>query len=199
MPKIKLLVVGAGGHGRSVAEAAELCGAFEILGFLDDSVPVGDLILGYPVLGSVASLTDHRNLFDQAIVAIGNNKVREGLMQKLSDDAMTIATVIHPKAFVSPRAVIGSGSAIMAGAIVGTEAQVGMGSIVNCGAIVDHHAQVKDFGHLGVNACMAGGSVLGRGAWMQAGSSLGYGIVIPDGTTMRAGEAVDEKTSKYKQ
>lgn len=77
----------------------------------------------------------------------------------------------------------------MAGAIIGTEARLGIGSIVNCGAVVDHHATVEDFGHLGVNASMAGGTRLGRGAWMQAGSTLAYGAVVPSSITVGPGEA----------
>ncbi len=67
----------------------------------------------------------------------------------------------------------------MGGAMVGTEARLGVGAIVNCGAVVDHHATDEDFGHLGVNACMAGGTMLGRSAWMQAGAALGYGVTVP--------------------
>ena len=79
--------------------------------------------------------------------------------------------------------------AVMAGAIVGTEALLGEGVIVNCGATVDHHCTVEDFGHLGVNACMAGGSTLGRGEWLQAGSALGYGVKVPPAAVLKPGEA----------
>jgi UDP-3-O-[3-hydroxymyristoyl] glucosamine N-acyltransferase len=78
----------------------------------------------------------------------------------------------------------------MAGALVGTEAKLGIGVVVNSGAVVDHHGVVEDFGHLGVNACMAGGSFLGRGAWMQAGSALAYGVSIPAEATLNSGQAV---------
>jgi len=198
MAKPRLLVVGAGGHGRSVAETAELSGQFEVVGFLDDSLPAGETVLTHPVLGPVASMAHHRAVANQAIVAIGNNAVREKLMQQLAEAGFDLATVVHPRAIVSPSAVLGAGSAVMAGAIVGTEARLGVGSIVNCGAVVDHHATVEDFGHLGVNASMAGGTVLGRGAWMQASSALGYGVKVPDGVTLAPGEALDNKTNKYK-
>lgn len=181
MTKIRLLVVGAGGHGRSLAEAAELSRQFEVVGFLDDSMPAGEKALGHHVLGSVADMTNHMRVCDQAIVAIGNNAVREKLTDQLSKAGFTLATVVHPRACVSPSAVVGSGSAVMAGAIVGTEASLGIGTIVNCGAIVDHHATVENFGHLGVNASMAGGTVLGHGAWLQAGAALGYGVVVVAG------------------
>jgi sugar O-acyltransferase (sialic acid O-acetyltransferase NeuD family) len=198
MAKIRLLVVGAGGHGRSVVEAAELSGLFEVVGFLDDSLPAGEAVWGAPVLGTVASIAHHRTAAHQAIVAIGNNAVREKLMQQLAAVGFGWATVVHPRAIVAPSAVLGAGSSVMAGAIVGTEARLGMGSIVNCGAVVDHHATVEDFGHLGVNASMAGGTVLGRGAWMQAGAALGYGVKVPSGVTLAPGEAVDSRINNYK-
>ena len=62
--------------------------------------------------------------------------------------------------------------------------------IVNCGAVVDHHCRVEDFGHLGTQAGMAGGSVLGRGAWMQAGAVLGYGVTVEAGSVLPPGQAV---------
>lgn len=198
MAKIRLLVVGAGGHGRSVAEAAELSGQFEVVGFLDDALPAGKLLLNVAVLGPMVGIGHHRAAADQTIVAIGNNAIREKLMQQLAATGFALATVVHPRAIVSSSAVLSEGSAVMAGAIVGTEARLGMGSIVNCGAVVDHHAIVEDFGHLGVNASMAGGTVLGHGAWMQAGAALGYGVRVPAGVTLAPGVAVDNKTTKYK-
>lgn len=78
----------------------------------------------------------------------------------------------------------------MAGSIIGTEAKLGAGSIVNSGAVVDHHCTVEDFGHLGVNTSMAGGSILGRAAWMQAGSALGYGVRVQDGVVLAPGTAL---------
>ena len=198
MGKIRLLVIGAGGHGRSVAEAAELTDLFTTVGFLDDSLPIGATVLNVPVLGSVATIADHYQVCDQVIVAIGNNAVRENLTHQLTKAGVELATVVHPRAFLSPSSTLGAGTAVMAGAIVGTEVGLGRGTIINCGAVVDHHATVEDFGHLGVNACMAGGTVLGHGAWMQAGSALGYGVKIPAGICLAPGEAVDLNSSKYK-
>ena len=189
MAKTRLLIVGAGGHGRSLAEAAILSGQFEVVGFLDDSLSTDKKVLGVPVLGSLSSMVNHHSATDQAIVAIGNNAVREQVMQQLVDANFELSIVIHPRAFVSPSAVIGKGSAVMAGAIIGTEARLGIGTIVNSGAVVDHHAIVDDFGHLGVNACMAGGTLLGRGAWMQAGCALGYGVKVAAREVLLPGEA----------
>lgn len=155
-----LLIIGAGGHGRSVAEAAALSGEFTVVGFLDDAYPKLAQVWDIPVLGCVNEYPRWREVADCVFIAIGNNALRERLTAELRAAGFVLVTIIHPRAFVSPSAVIGAGSAIMAGAIIGTEARLGEGVIVNCGAVVDHHCRVDDFGHLGVHAAMAGGSVL---------------------------------------
>ena len=186
----RLLIVGAGGHGRSVAEAALASGAYEVVGFLDDAFPGLSSVWEIPVLGKVADYSAFRRDVDCCLVAIGNNVVREKTVAMLKAGGFELASVIHPQALVSPSAIIGAGSAVMMGALLGTEARLGEGTIVNCGAVVDHHCVVEDFGHLGVGAVMAGGSVLGRGAWIQANAALGYGVMIECGRILAPGEAV---------
>ena len=185
----RVIVIGAGGHGRSVAEAILLLGRDELVGFVDDGADPNAKVWTYPILGRTDSLHTLRALADTVVVAIGNNAVREKLHARVRDAGFELLNVIHPAAFVSPTATLGAGCAVMAGAVVGTEAQLGEGVIVNCGATVDHHCRVDAFGHLGVNACMAGGSVLGHRAWMQAGAALGYGVKIAADTVLVPGES----------
>ena len=192
----RLLIVGAGGHGRSVAEAVLAAGKYELVGFVDDAAPALQQVWALPVFGTTADLARYREYADAAVVAIGNNRLREALQHTLYAAGFELATVVHSHAMVSPRAVIGAGCAIMAGAIVGTGAQLGAGVIVNCGAVVDHDGRVDDFGHLGVNAAMAGSSVLGRSAWMQAGSVLGYGAIVEAGRVLGPGEAVNKSINR---
>lgn len=192
----RLLIVGAGGHGRAVAEAVLAAGRYKLVGFVDDAAPGLQMVWDLPVLGATADLEIYRDCADAAIVAIGNNRRREALQQRLYAAGFELATVVHPQAMVSPRAVIGAGCAVMAGAIVGTGAQLGGGVIANCGAVVDHDCRVEDFGHLGVNAAMAGGSVLGRNAWMQAGSVLGYGAMVEAGRVLGPGEAFNKTINR---
>lgn len=145
----------------SVAEAVLAAGKYELAGFVDDAAPALQQVWHLPVFGDTADLARYREHADAAIVALGNNRLREALQHTLYAAGFELATVVHSHAMVSPRAVIGAGCAIMAGAIVGTGAQLGAGVIVNCGAVVDHDGRVDDFCHLGVNAAMSGGSVLG--------------------------------------
>lgn len=173
----RVLIVGAGGHGRAVAEMLSSSHEYEIAGFVDDAAT--DAIWDRPILGpTTVPLDGYLAHAGAAIVAIGNNRVREGLQARLRAAGFEMITAVHPRAFVAPSAIVGEGSAIMAGAVVGTEARVGAGVIVNVGAAVDHHCQVHDFAHLGTGSSMAGGSILGPRAWLQAGAALGYGVCI---------------------
>lgn len=186
----KILVIGAGGHGRSVAESILIGGQYNLVGFVDDSQ--AQEIWNYPIVGKIDNLSSFRNLADYAVVAIGNNKARQAIHDKLLAADFNLANIIHPTAIVSPSAQLGSGVVLMSGAIVGTEARLGHGAILNCGAVVDHHCVVEDFGHLGVNSCMAGGSVLGRLSWLQAGSALGYGVVLQPDTIVSPGQGIQK-------
>ena len=182
----RLLIVGAGGHGRSVAEAVLAAGSFQLVGFADDAAPGLKRVAGLPVLGTTAGLARYRQHADASIVAVGNNRPREALYRQAEIAGFDMITVVHPASVVSPQAIIGAGSALMAGCIIGTGAVLGVGAIVNCGAVIDHDCQVEDFGHLAVRTAMAGGAVLGRAAWLQPGAILGYGARVEAGVVAAA-------------
>lgn len=185
----RLLIIGAGGHGRAVAEAVQMAAAWQIAGFIDDGDPPRPPFGEVPLLGKLSLLEQGRSLADAVIVAIGNNQARERLLARAAKFGFEIVSICHPMSYVAPSAGLGAGCAVMAGAVVGTEAVIGQGVIVNCGGVVDHHCHIGDFGHVGTNAAMAGGSALGRSAWMQAGSALGYGVRVPEGDVLAPGEA----------
>lgn len=186
----RLIIIGAGGHACSITDIVLEQGDYGLVGFVDDAYPDLESVWEFPVLGKVDAAAGLRAMAEYAFVAIGNNRVRESLFQVLANAGFKLPNIVHPRAIVSSRAILGRGVAIMAGAVVGTEASLGDGVIVNAGAVVDHHARVEDFGHLGVNTAMAGGSQLGYGAWMQAGSALGYGVEVPAGRILAPGEAI---------
>jgi sugar O-acyltransferase (sialic acid O-acetyltransferase NeuD family) len=186
---IPLVIVGAGGHGRSVYELARLGRTYDVCAFLDDQQPPGTDILGVPVWGPTSLLDALPSRKVQMVhVAIGRNTTRQTLCERAHSAGLSLATLVHPQAFVSPSATLGAGSAVMALAAVGTEAVLGDGAIVNISAVVDHHARVGAFGHLGANATMAGGTAIGARAWLQAGAALGYGVHLPDDAVVAAGE-----------
>lgn len=183
----KILIVGAGGHGRAVAESIELAGNYEIAAFLDDAYAGVTAVWNYPVLGTTHDLAAFARYAGSLVVAIGNNRVRKTVFERAKADGFSLPSIVHPSAVVSRRAVIGEGCCVMAGSVVGTEAVLGQGSVVNINASVDHHCRLGDFAHLGTGVQLAGGVSVGASAWMQAGSSAGYRVEVPAGAVIPPG------------
>jgi len=190
--KNRLFVVGAGGHGRAVAEAAMLGGEWQEIAFVDDAFPQRQSSGSWPIVSSTTDLQRVIRPGDSAIIAIGNQSVRQRLYRKLTETGAALTTIIHPKAWVSSGATLGAGVAVMAGAVVGTNAIVGRGAIINANATVDHDAVLGNFAHLGVGVQLAGGVVVGERAWLQAGSCAGYRVevladaIVAPGTALAA-------------
>ena len=180
----RLLIVGAGGFARSVAEAVLMSTQFSLAGFLDDRWPELEPVWGHPVLGKTNQIAQFATQADAAVVAIGDNTLRRQLCEAVRASGLRLASIVHPAAVVSPQARIGQGVTLMAGALVGCEATLGDGALVNTGAIVDHHAEVRAFGHLGAGACLAGGAVLGEGGKLLASATLGPGERSQPGATV---------------
>jgi sugar O-acyltransferase (sialic acid O-acetyltransferase NeuD family) len=185
-----LLVLGAGGHGKAVAEAALLGSDWDQVIFADDRWPALQSCFGCEVVSDVAGISTLSVGVSGAIAAVGNNDRREAWCESIEQAGIPLVTVIHPRAFVSGSATIDSGCAIMAGAIVGTAASLGRAAIVNAGVIVDHDATLADYAHIGVGVALAGGVHVGSRAWLQAGVSAGYGVMVEDGAVVAPGTAL---------
>lgn len=178
----KLLIVGAGGFGRAVAEAAEATEEFNVVGFVDDRFPELSTVAGKPIVGATTELGQLKKLADWIAIAIGDNQIRAALTELAIQNGFRLASIIHPRAFVSPSVEIGAGSTIMAGSIIGSGCVIGEGVIVNYGCVIDHDCTVRAFAHLSVGACMAGGSSLGTQAVLHPGCNLARGMAIADAT-----------------
>lgn len=189
-----LLILGAGGHGKSVAEAALLSGQWHQVIFADDRWPHLKDCLGFPVVANLADIGSLVDKVDGAIAAVGNNKVRAEWTAQIIESKLPLATVIHPSAFVSQYAEIGLGTAIMAHVVVGAETKVGQGAILNANATLDHDASMGDYAHLGVGVQIAGGVQIGNYAWLQAGVSAGYHVIVNDFENIAPGTTLAPKS-----
>ena len=156
----RLLVLGAGGHGAVVAEAAIEYRRWSELAFLDDELS-NESILGLPVLGAVSHLESHLSEDTDVIVAVGNNAKRLDLLGRLAKLSCNIATVIHPTAIVSPSASIGAGSVLCAGVIVNARATISRGAILNTACTVDHDCILGDGVHVSPGVNLAGNVTIG--------------------------------------
>ncbi len=182
--------MGAGGHGKAVAEAALLSGSWQQILFVDDRWPALQESFGLPVVSDVAGLAGCVEKAQGAIAAVGNNTVREQWCKAIEQAGIELVSVVHPRAYVSSSVVLGAGTAVMALAVIGVDAQVGRAAIINANATLDHDAVLGDFAHLGAGVQIAGGVRVGARAWLQAGCSAGYNVVVPDAQNVPAGTAL---------
>lgn len=189
-----LAIVGAGGHGLVVAEAAKLHGRWSDLHFYDDAFNGEQHVGTWPVVGRVSQLLVRLSSTAtpriEVVVAIGQNGTRAAAMQTLAQHGARFATVIHPRAYVSPSATIGAGSVVMVGAVVNSRSQLGEGCIVNIGAVVDHDVKLGAFVHLAPGCVVAGGCHIGQMAWLGTGSRVAPGNRVADDAVLTPGTIV---------
>ena len=186
-----LAVVGAGGHGLVVAEAAQAQGQWRSVAFFDDA---GDARrLGtFALHGTVADLRRlaGSNEAPQVVVAIGNNQLRSDLSIELESLGFQLATVIHPSAVISPSVKLGAGTVVLAGVVVNGRTRVGRACILNTRCSVDHDNVLEDSVHVSPGAALAGGVTLGCCAWVGIGAAVIQGISIGAHARIGAGSAV---------
>jgi sugar O-acyltransferase (sialic acid O-acetyltransferase NeuD family) len=190
---MKILIIGAGGHGEVVADIClsrtERGDDLELVGYLDDDPALpGRLLLGGAVLGPVASVGCWPH--DAVVVAIGANGVRQIVSERLLRCGETLAALVHPAATVLAGATMGPGSVVCAGAVIGVGTRLGSGVIVNTCASIDHHSVLGDFCHAAPGVHTGGGVTIGCGALIGVGASILPGRCIGDWATVGAGAVV---------
>lgn len=181
-----VVVVGAGGHAKVVISTLTAAGFRPVRVLDDDTTRWGTGLLGVPISGPIASLCDFAAA--RAVLAIGNNRVRERLARSFDD--VEWVTAVHPHAWVDPSVRLGSGTVVFAGAVIQPDARIGAHAIINTAATVDHDCEVGDYVHLGPGVHLAGGARIGAGSFLGIG-----GVVIPncsigDWCTVGAGAVV---------
>ena len=166
-------------------------GAWRTIEFADDRWPALTMVDGHAVVSTVDGvLARVPGKSEQAIVGIGDNRVRLSLTRQLLAQGFMLATVVHPSAVISALATLGSGTLVCAGALVNPGAQTGLGVIVNTGAIVEHDCHIGDGSHVCPGVRMAGGVRVGSLCWIGIGATILQGRAIGDNSTLGAGAVV---------
>ena len=183
-----LILVGGGGHCRSVIETAESSG-LTIRGILDLPQFIGSEVSGYPVLGCDDDIPSYVNDCDFVITlgAIESEGPRQRLHNLVKEAGGNLAPVIASTAFVSPRAWLGAGTVVLHQAVVNAGARVGESVIVNTGAIVEHDAVVGDLTHVSTGAKVNGGCRVGSRCFIGSGAVLVQGVSLVDDVFIGAG------------
>lgn len=189
-----LILVGGGGHCKSVLDSIVTSNSFNVVGILDLKENVGSLINGVEIIG-----TDHdyEKIFlkgiKYAFITIGSiesTNLREKIHYKLRKIGFELPVIVDPSAILSNKSQIGQGTFIGKGAIVNASSKIGCNCIINSGAIVEHDCVVGDFSHIAPGASLSGGVVIGSSTLIGTNSAVIQGVKIGRNTVIGAGSVV---------
>ena len=180
----KLVIIGASGHGKVVADIAVKSG-YEIVGFLDDKDSIKE-ICGFPVLGTTKNICEYKDRCE-FVIAIGNNEIREKITTTYD---VKWATLVHPTAVLGINVQIGEGTVIMANAVINPCANIGRHCIINTGAIVEHDNDLADYVHISPNATLAGTVIIGKGTHIGVRACVKNNTIITEKVVVGAGAVV---------
>lgn len=179
----RLIIIGASGHGKVVADVAKHCGYTDIV-FLDNDPDIRECS-GYSVIGPDTMTAE---LNGDVFVAVGNAETRKRLMER--DAERTFPILIHPSAVIADDVEMSAGTVVMAGAVVNPGAKIGRGVIVNTSSSIDHDCIIKDYCHIAVGAHLSGTVVIGSETWIGAGATVINNVNICGNCIIGAGAVV---------
>ena len=185
--KTKLIIIGAGGHGKVCADIAELMGCYKRIYFLDDNV-IGSC-LKHEIIGQIKDFKKFINVADY-FIAIGDGKIREKIFDEIEKSNLEIVSLIHPSAVIASSAKIGKGTVVAAGAVINPDSNIGKGCIINTSSSVDHDVIIKDFSHIAPGAHLAGTVFVDKYTWVGAGAVIKNNIKITADCMIGAGTIV---------
>lgn len=185
----KLLILGAGGHGKVVAEIATKMKKWNEIAFLDDNEKLKE-VNRYKVIDKINSYKSYKEIYKNAFVAIGNNQLRLKLIENLLDEGFNIPVLIHPFTAISSNVSIDKGTVIMPGAVINANTVIGKGCIINTSVSIDHDCTLSDGVHISPGVHVGGTVSIGTCTWICIGSSISNNVEIGNNVVIAAGAAV---------
>ncbi|WP_026491176.1 PglD-related sugar-binding protein [Butyrivibrio sp. XPD2002] len=166
---MRLIILGAGGYGRTIADLAEQCQIYKKIEFMDDNLIMPSVV---GKIGDFEKYIDDDTAF---YPAIGDNRIRCELIREIDLAKGYVMSLVHKTAYISPTAKIGKGVVVMPNASIGTNAVIGDGCIVNMNAIIDHDCI------LGAGVHIAPGAILKGENRVESYTKIESGVVIERG------------------
>lgn len=199
MTKPTLILVGGGGHCRSVIDVIEAEGKWSIGGVLDLLELVGQKVIGHRIIGTDAMIPERVALRDHFLITAGQVKdpaLRMRLHALVVEAGGSLATVVSPLARVATGATLGAGTVVCHFAVVNSDAQVGANCIVNTGAFVEHEARIGDHCHIATGAIVNGGCVVGARSFIGSRAVLVQAVSVGTDCVVGAGAVVLKDVAK---
>ncbi len=179
----KLLLIGAGGFGRVVLEHA--CQQYEC-SFLDDGEAT--IVDGVSVIGKTSDMGRFFPEYKLLLVTIGNNVLREKLYKEAEGIGYSFPNIIVPSAYISPRALLGSGVTILNNVVVQNNAVIGDGTILNPGVEAHHDSVIGNYCLIYTNSVIRSLANVGDRVWIGSTSTVATAAVVPNDTVIDDGE-----------
>lgn len=190
----KIILIGAGGHSRSVIDSIKGKNEYDIAGILDVAEKVGTILDGVEVIGTDEDMKAYFNKGIKyaflSLGSIGDTSLRRKLYQKMTDCGFILPNIIDPSAVVAGSAKLAQGIFIGKNAVINAGTLIGEGCIVNTGAIVEHDCRVGDFVHLATGSILCGNVRVGQDTHIGAGATVIQGIDIGENVLIGAGSVV---------
>jgi sugar O-acyltransferase (sialic acid O-acetyltransferase NeuD family) len=192
---MKIVIIGAGGHAREVAEILRHQGQVEpgisVIGFIDENTQsCGEMHDGVPVLGDWSWFDEVDRNHIRVISAVGSPDACRHLVWRARELGLAFASAISPLAHVSPRAHLGEGVTLFPNVTVNTGAYIGDHCILNVGATVSHDAKVGEYTNVNPGARIAGNVTIGAGCYIGMGADIIHQVSVGADTIVGAGAAV---------
>lgn len=197
----KIVLIGGGGHCRSVIDAAKAMQSFSEIVITDPGIEVGTELDGCRVVGDDNELPElYEKGIAQALITVGsldNTDIRRRVKEKASDCGFSFVSVIDPTATVSVSSEIGYGVFVGKGSVINAGAIVEDHVIINTGAIIEHDCKIGAFSHIAVGAILCGGVEVGEDVLVGAGATVVQGVKIGRGSVIGAGAVVRGEIPAY--
>lgn len=188
-----LILVGAGGHARSIIDIVESNNDWEIYGLVGIHREIGKNILGYEVIGTDEDLHSIYSKCNNAIIAlgkIGKCDKREIVGLELEKIGFNFPTIKSNSSYLSKHSSIGYGTSIGHGVIINAGSKIGSHCILNSKSLIEHDCIIHDHCHISTGVIINGGCEVGGNSFIGSGSIIREGVKIPPNTIISSGKRV---------
>ena len=191
--KEKIILIGGGGHCSSCIDVIEQEGRFTIAGIVDVPEKKHDNVLGYPIIGSDADLSELIKSVPNVLITLGQIKSpirRMELFNDLMQMCALFPMIQSPLAYVSPHAQIAEGTIVMHHALINAGARIGRNCIINNKALIEHDVVIEDHCHISTGAVVNGGVTIGSGSFFGSGAVSKEYTSIPANSFIKANSLI---------